>query len=83
MELLKVAVQLSSKMKVKLVGTSLGVPDYAIEAALGSNAKFEDAAHDVLTKWRDGVGDPVEARRQLIRALRDSGLDTVVTSALQ
>ncbi len=82
LELLQVAQQLASPMKIKLVGTQLGVPVYVVEAALNENSKLADAAHAVLSKWRDNVGNACDARQQLRQALLNRGLESVVTSVL-
>ncbi len=72
-DLLVLAKQFTSKADIYLLGTVLGVP-LVHHAVLDHENNITEAAYRILLDWRRSITTDEEARRELIRALRQCRL---------
>ncbi len=80
LDLFAVAERLTSVTDIIQVGLQLGMKEYHVEGAISSSGG--SPAHKMLKKWRDSVGPPTKAWRDLRRALEACKLDRIVHEVL-
>ena len=79
----RISKRITEKTKLRELALKLDVASYDVGRAFTDHRKIEEAAHEVLNKWKESEENETVALRKLYKALCEAGLTMIANDVLR